>query len=138
MAQPEAVGRRLIAALCVCGCLAIGCSRRGAGDVAVSWKVEPTPPVAGAATVVRVTLRHPDGTAAGGAKLTLQAHMTHPGMAPVTADVIDRSGGAYEARLELTMAGDWVLIVTGELADGRRITRELQVAGVRPAGSSGP
>jgi hypothetical protein len=130
---PGALARRLTAGLLACCSLAIGCGR-AAGDVTVTWKIEPAPPVAGSATVVRFTLQHGDGRPAVRARLHLEAHMPHPGMAPVTGDVIERSNGEYEARLRLSMAGDWMFVVTGELADGSRITREIQVSAVRPAG----
>jgi hypothetical protein len=113
-----------------CG-LAIGCSRTAA-DVTIAWTIEPTPPVAGTASVVRMVLRRSDGSPVNGAKLRLEAHMSHPGMAPVTADAVEHGNGAYEARLQLSMAGDWALVVTGELADGRRITREAPLPTVRP------
>jgi hypothetical protein len=54
-------------------------------------------------------------------------------MAPVVADVSERGDGVYEARLQFSMAGDWMLVLTGELADGRRITKQLEVPGVAPA-----
>ncbi len=56
--------------------------------------------------------------------------MTHPGMAPVLADVRETTSGSYESSLEFTMAGDWVLVIEGRLADGRRLRRELSVARV--------
>jgi YtkA-like len=132
---PGALARRVIAGLLACCGLAIGCSR-AATDVTATWKIEPTPPVAGTTTIVRVVLRRPDGSPVSGAKLRLEAHMSHPGMAPVTADVVEQGNGTYETRLQLSMAGDWAIVVTGELADGRRITRETQVPSVLPAGET--
>jgi hypothetical protein len=129
---PEALARGLTAGLLACCLAAIGCGG-GARELQMTWQIEPTPPVAGAATAVRLTLHHGDGTAVVGARLRLEAHMSHPGMAPITCDVIDRANGAYEARLQLSMAGDWVFVVTGELADGTRITRQIQVPAARPA-----
>lgn len=130
---PEALARRLTAGLLAFCCVAMACSGR-AGDVAVTWKIEPTPPITGSATIVRLSLQDRHGKPVQGAKLQLEAHMSHPGMAPVTGDVIERSQGDYEARVHLSMAGDWVFVVTGELADGSRITRNTRVPAVRPAG----
>ena len=56
--------------------------------------------------------------------------MSHPGMAPITAEVLDRGNGAYEARLRLTMTGDWIFVVSGQLTDGSRITEETKVRAV--------
>jgi hypothetical protein len=64
--------------------------------------------------------------------------MTHPGMAPVTSDVIETSGGRYESRVRLSMAGDWVFVVSGDLPNGRRITKEIRVPAVRPAEAPAP
>jgi hypothetical protein len=133
---PEALARltrRLTALLLVWGCVAAGCGKRN-GDVSVSWKIDPMPPVAGAATTVRFTMRHEDGTPARGAALKLEGHMSHPGMTPVTADVTERGDGVYDARLRLSMAGDWVIVVSGELRDRSRITRSVEVRSVQPAG----
>ena len=129
----EAVAGRLAAAL-LAGCvIAAGCGGDTRG-ITVTWTIEPTPPAAGAATVVRVTLAEPDGRPADGATLTLEAHMTHPGMAPVRGRLTARGGGTYEGRVNLSMPGDWIFVVAGHLADGRRITKEIQVPSVRPAG----
>lgn len=128
---PEALARRLTALLLVCGCAA-ACGRQ-ASDISATWIIEPTPPVAGAATLVRLTLRQVDGTAVRGAKLKIEGHMSHPGMTPVVADVVDGGNGSYQARLHLSMSGDWVFIVSGELADGRRLTKDVAVPSVRPA-----
>ena len=59
--------------------------------------------------------------------------MSHPGMAPVTAALAPRSNGEYEAPLQFTMAGDWVLLVTGELPGGAQLKKQIEIAGVRPA-----
>lgn len=132
---PEArrVRVRVGAGLAACCCLAFGCARAGSG-VAVTWAIEPTPPSTAAAALVRVTVKHDDGTPASGAKLRVEAHMTHPGMTPVVGDAIERAGGVYETRLHLSMAGTWVLVVSGELADGRRLVKQTELAAVQPSG----
>ena len=40
-------------------------------------------------------------------------------------------GGKYHADMEFTMAGDWFVIVEGELADGRKVKRKIDVNGVK-------
>lgn len=102
------------------------------------WKIEPTPPIAQAPTTVNYIVKRQDGSGFGGAKLRIEAHMAHPGMAPVTAEMVERSAGTYEARLYLTMPGDWVFVVTGVLGDGSRITDEIKVPSVRPAHGPAP
>jgi len=133
---PEALARRLRAGLLAFCVLAATCGSRPA-DVTVAWTIEPMPPAAAATTTVRVTLASSQGTPVTGAKLRLDAHMTHPGMAPVTSEVIELAGGAYQSRIRLSMPGDWVFVVTGELPDGHRLTKELQVPAVRSAETPG-
>jgi hypothetical protein len=104
------------------------------GDaITVSWTLDPAPPVAGTPIVVRVTLRDRDQEPVTGARLRLEGLMSHPGMAPVTAALVEKDDGTYEAPLQLTMAGDWIVLVTGELKDGSPLKKQIEIAGVRPA-----
>jgi len=103
------------------------------GDaVSITWTLDPSPPVVGTPTVARMTIRDRDQPVIG-ARLRLEGLMSHPGMAPVAADVVERGDGVYDAPLQFTMAGDWILLVTGQLADGRELKKRIEIAGVRPA-----
>ena len=121
------------------GCAASGCDvhwdreRESNGAISVSWTLDPSPPLAGTPTVVRLTLRDRDQKPVTGARLRLEGLMSHPGMAPVTAAVTERGNGEYEAPLQFTMAGDWILLVTGELPGGGQIKNQIEINGVRPA-----
>jgi hypothetical protein len=117
MAQ-RPVAPRLIGRLLVCGLVA-GCART-ADDVEAAWNIEPGPAVANVASVARIRLHDAKG-ALSGATLRLEGHMSHPGMAPVVAPAVERADGVYEAPFQFTMAGDWVLVLAGTLADGRRV-----------------
>jgi hypothetical protein len=123
---PEALARIVVIAV------ALGLAACGGGtdDVRAVWQVQPTPAVSGADSIVRLTLSRATGAPLRGAKLRVEGHMTHPGMEPVTAPLTDRGDGTYDARVRLTMAGDWVLVATGELPDGRRIVRQTDLAAV--------
>jgi hypothetical protein len=116
--------------------LATGCGSRSA-DVGIVWTIEPSALVAGSTATVALTLTPTNGAPASGATIRLEAHMSHPGMTPVVADAVDRGRGAYEAQLQFTMAGDWMLVASGTLADGRRMTKETRVS-VRPAAGTAP
>jgi hypothetical protein len=59
--------------------------------------------------------------------------MAHPGMAPVVGELIETEVGVYETRVKLTMAGPWVIVVAGELPDGRRIVKQTQVTAAQPS-----
>jgi hypothetical protein len=126
--------RRLSAVLLACS-LALACDRQAdrGPDVSVAWDLEPVPPVAGMPGLARLTLRDPAKQPITGARLRLEGHMSHPGMAPVLSAMSERDPGSYEAPLEFTMAGDWILVVTGDLPGIGRITRQIEVVGVRPA-----
>ena len=119
-------------------CAAPGCDVRdhepeSTGAINVSWTLDPSPPFAGTPLVVRLTLRDRDQTPVTGARLRLEGLMSHPGMAPVTAPVTERGNGEYEAPLQFTMAGDWILLVTGELSGSGQIKKQIEINGVRPA-----
>jgi hypothetical protein len=117
----------------VAACLA-ACGSADSQRITASWTLDPAPPAIGRDTVTRITLRDSATDApVGGARLQLEGHMSHPGMTPVIASVAERSPGEYEAQLRFSMTGDWVLVLTGELADGARVTKQLEVVGVRPA-----
>ena len=130
----EAVARGVTAV--VLACSLASCGRAGRA-VTVSWNISPTPPMVGADTTVGLRLHDAEGHPITRAKLQLEAHMSHPGMTPLTAAVIEQSGGAYEARVRLPMAGDWRFVVAGTLAGGRRITHDTPVPGVRAAATPG-
>jgi hypothetical protein len=98
-------------------------------------------------TTLIVTLREAGGSAPTrdggltqgapitGATVRVEALMTHPGMAPIEATAVATglTTGEYRADFAFTMAGDWVLLVTATLPDGRRIERRIDIANVRPA-----
>jgi YtkA-like protein len=132
----------LTAVILVCSlaaaCAAPGCDvhwdreREAVEPVSVSWTLDPSPPFAGTPLLVRLTLRDREQKPITGARLRLEGVMSHPGMAPVTAAVTERGNGEYEAPLQFTMAGDWILVATGELPGGGQIKKQIEISGVRP------
>jgi hypothetical protein len=98
--------------------------------VSLTWTFAPDPPAVGPC---RLTLRLADdrGRPVSGARLRVEAGMTHPGMRPVVADAADEGDGRYEADLDFTMAGAWFVLVTGELPHGGSFSRQFDVARVR-------
>jgi hypothetical protein len=81
----------------------------------------------------RVTVSASDGAGQplSGAALRIEGNMAHAGMVPVFADARETAPGRYDAEMHFTMAGDWYLVVSGRLADGRRLERRFDVRGVR-------
>jgi hypothetical protein len=123
------------AALAMAAAPSASCGRRAASDAAaavdVTWTLSSR--TVGPATLT-LTLRDAAGAGVAGATVRVEGHMTHPGMTPILTTAADRAGGLYHADVTFTMAGDWVLLVTAALPDGRRVERRIDVANVRPAG----
>ncbi|HEV7682040.1 MAG TPA: FixH family protein [Pyrinomonadaceae bacterium] len=111
--------------------LATGCQRRPeAPIVTIEHEVSPLPARLGPATI---TLRVIDlsGHAVTGARITLEGNMSHAGMAPVFAEAKELGSGRYQAHLEFTMGGDWIVLVHLTMPDGRKSEQQFDVKGVR-------
>ncbi len=99
-------------------------------DVNVTCTVTPMPARVGPAIVdLKLTEK---GRPLTSAKLRVEGHMNHAGMVPSQATVHENGEGLYRAELELTLRGDWILVVDADLADGRTLERTFDVRGVIP------
>jgi hypothetical protein len=67
-----------------------------------------------------------------GARVAIEADMSHAGMSPVFGEAKETETGHYQARLQFQMAGDWVILLHVTLAGGRKLERQIDVKGVRP------
>jgi hypothetical protein len=67
-----------------------------------------------------------------GARITIEADMSHAGMTPVFAEAKEVQPGSYQSRLTFEMAGDWVILLHGTLANGKKLERQFDVRGVQP------
>lgn len=127
---PEAASRRgrlkaaawvlLASALAVAA--ACGEVNNVSNDYAIATDFFPEVSRTGQATTITIDLRRSDGQLWPGASLQVEAHMSHPGMSPVIAKARETSGGRHSAAVTFTMAGDWKLLIVGQLPDGRRVT----------------
>jgi hypothetical protein len=97
----------------------------------MDWKVAPSPPRTGAATLSLTLTDASSGRPLRGAEVKVEGDMTHPGMEPVLSTAREVAPGRYEAPFKLTMAGDWVLLINGRLRDGRTFERQVTLPGVR-------
>jgi hypothetical protein len=68
-----------------------------------------------------------------GARIKVEGNMTHAGMVPAFADATETDPGRYRANLELSMAGDWFVVVHLTLPDGSKVDRQFEIKGVAPA-----
>jgi hypothetical protein len=98
--------------------------------VSIEHEIAPWPPRVGKATVT-LRVREASGRPLSGARVRLEANMTHAGMRPVFAEARESEPGRYRSELEFTMAGDWVITVRLALPDGRELEREIDVKGVK-------
>lgn len=122
-------GRIFLQLALACCCISGACARDGAqaDPVTVEWQLTPKAPPVDQDVLVDLMLRDKAGRALPGAKVTVEAHMTHPAMAPVIAAAAERGAGSYRAILRFTMRGGWILRVTGNLPNGRRINHQIDV-----------
>src|SRR5215213_6980329 len=119
MPQNIARGTNGIISLCLL-CLFVacfeGCRNHSSVDVRVSAEIAPQPPRVGQVTI---TLRVTDasGRPLTGARIKLEGNMSQAGMVPVFADVTEVEQGRYRANMELSMAGDWLVLAHLTLPD---------------------
>jgi hypothetical protein len=78
---------------------------------------------------VTITLRVTDasGKAVTAARIGLEGNMSHAGMVPVFADAAEVEPGRYRANMELTMAGDWIVLVHLTLPSGEKVDRQFEI-----------
>ena len=127
----KGVARRGLIALLLCGSVACG-DRTAAGDLRADLVLDPAAPRVGSTAAVRVTLSDGQSNPMRGARVSIEAHMSHPGMTPVVADARETADGIYVARISFSMAGEWTLVASGVLADGRRISALAERTNVGP------
>jgi YtkA-like protein len=67
-----------------------------------------------------------------GARITVEADMSHAGMAPVFDEASETEPGQYEAHLKFAMPGDWVILLHVRLPGGQTLEQQFNVDSVRP------
>jgi hypothetical protein len=125
--------RNSLIALCACLLFAQACRYKtdSLRDVTLEHDVSPQPPRVGQVTI---TLKiAASGAPLTKARITLEGNMSHPGMAPVFVEATEIDAGRYRATMDLSMAGDWFVLVHATLADGRKLERQFEIKGVGPA-----
>lgn len=118
---------------CVAAIFGNGCSRPidSSPAVTVEHAISPEPPQVGPATVL-LKLADQAARPISGAHITLEADMSHAGMAPVFAETRETGPGQYQAQVKFAMAGDWVILLHVRLSSGQTLERQFNVGGVRP------
>lgn len=111
-----------------------GCEPRGASlpTLTLEHEISPQPVRVGPVTIT-FRLRDATNTPVTGAVMKLEGNMSHAGMAPVFADAKEIEPGVYRSTLELSMAGDWYVLVTASWSDNRKFEQQFKIEGVAPA-----
>ena len=99
-------------------------------DITLQYEIAPQPPRVGAATI-DLKLTDKNGAPVGGARVDLEGNMSHAGMSPVSSEAKEIETGKYRGTLQLTMAGDWIVLVHITLSDGQKLQRQIEVSGVK-------
>jgi hypothetical protein len=111
----------------------VGCSKSASVAPALKIESELTP---GAPRVgpVNLALRvtGADNRPVTGARIRVEADMSHPGMSPLFAEANEIQPGRYDAHLQFPMAGDWIVLLHLVLPNGQTFDRQVNVNGVRP------
>lgn len=109
----------------------MGCqsSEQNHSDVQLEWKITPSPPSVGQATL-EITLRDSTSELLTDADVNIEGNMSHPGMQTVIAEAEEVEPGIYSAPIEFSMGGDWFFIVESKLPNNRVVERQIDVPGV--------
>ena len=99
-------------------------------DITLQYEIAPQPPRVGAA-IIDLKLTDKNGAAVSGARVDLEGNMSHAGMSPVTGETKEIETGKYRGTLQLTMAGDWIVLLHVTLSDGQKLQRQIELSGVR-------
>jgi hypothetical protein len=94
-------------------------------------EISPAPARVGVATIT-FKLADAGGKPITGARIAVEADMSHAGMSPVFADAKEEQPGRYQTHLQFQMAGDWVVLLHITLPGGKKLERQIEVNGVRP------
>jgi YtkA-like len=105
-----------------------GCSKfpGTANDVDFTWESDPKSPRVGP-NMFTIKLNGPHGEKLVGARVSLEGHMSHPGMSPAFAEAIEVAPGQYRGTLDLKMRGDWIVLFHITLTSGRTFDRQAKI-----------
>lgn len=99
--------------------------------VTIEHEISPAPARVGVATIT-FKLADANSRPITGARIAVEADMSHAGMSPAFAQAQEEQPGRYEAHLNFKMAGDWVILLHVTLPGGKKLERQIEVRGVDP------
>ena len=100
-------------------------------NVTVEHAISPEPARVGP-VIVSLRLADKAGRPLSGARIALEANMSHAGMAPAFGKAGEIESGRYQGGLRFEMAGDWIVLLHITLPGGQKLERQIDVRGVRP------
>jgi len=123
----------LIGFVCSSTLLIASCSRgvESPAPVEIEHEISPAPARVGPVTIT-FKLADANGKLITGARIAIEADMSHAGMSPVFAEAKEEAAGRYEAHLKFQMAGDWVILLHVTLPGGKKLEQQIDVRDVRP------
>jgi len=116
---------------CAVFLIVTACHRSTESSVDISIEHELTPQPARAGPAILTLRLHDAAKPIAGAQVMIEAIMSHPGMAPVFASAKEIEPGRYQAGLEFSMGGDWIVLLHLTLANGQKLERQFEIRGVR-------
>ena len=121
----------LLCLLCLFVAGFISCRSQSSQEVFVAHEVLPQAPRVGQVEI-RLRVRDASRKPLVGAEIKLEGNMSHAGMSPVFVDTREVAPGEYRTNMELSMAGDWVILVHLTLPNGSKLERQFEIKGVAP------
>lgn len=121
--------RSSFVALCVGLALLHGCKRQTDSDLTITHEVSPQPPRVGQTTII-LGLTDASGKPVTGARIRLEGNMSHAGMVPAFSEAAESEPGRYRGTMELSMAGDWQVLVHVALPNNLNVERQFEIKGV--------
>lgn len=131
-ARSARFSKHFVGTLAFASCFLFAACHRtsGAGStVMLNYEIMPSPARVGPAEIA-VTLKIVNAEVVTAARVTLEADMAHPGMAPVFAQAKETAPGKYVGNLNFTMPGDWVILAHVTLPDGSKVERQIELSGI--------
>ena len=135
MPQKGTKGTNRISFLCLlCLFVAgfISCRSQSSAEVIITHEVAPQPARVGQ-VAIRLRVTDAQRQPIVGARITLEGNMSHAGMSPLFVDTLEAAPGEYRANMNLSMAGDWIVLVHLTLRNGAKLERQFEIKGVAPA-----
>jgi YtkA-like len=126
------IRRRILTFAGIAVLLMAACHKAGESAppvITIEDEVTPQPARVGTATIT-LRLADPSGKAVTGARVALEGSMTHAGMGPVFGEAKEIDPGRYQTSLELSMGGDWIVLIHLTLSDGQKLERQFEIRGV--------